>query len=337
MSVTFASQVRSLKVAVDRQAPWVMVKPFPADPSIQYRVYIRGDLRKIPPRHLQSILKKLGDLAEGAVLKGKHFQVRRVENYFEVFPSKEALPSPFFWERAHALSEAVVLRHNRDVLSSALSNADPRYLAILSVDTHVAVRLLEYKIYAAGIRQRDLDRDKERTRMFPPKNSLGTVAGPMLAHFGTRVSLFDPVDPQSFRSQPLTDTLRFITEALSSYRQFEQEIDPVVGRRLLDDGNKSSASFATFLLSPVALEIDPERELLFAPGGDALEDLDRHSRVYWGEKAIFWGLRYMEKFGRREQLGLLSLIMSVRDWCDINKLPELSQQASTLMDRFSLP
>lgn len=337
MSVTFASQVRSLKVAVDRQSPWVMVKPFPADPSIQYRVYIRGDLRRVPTRQLQSILKKLGDLAEGAVLKGKHFHVRRVENYFEVFPSKEAPPSPFYWERSHALSEAVVLRHNREVLSSALSNQDPRYLAILSVDTHVAVRLLEYKIYAAEVRKQDLARDVERVR----KDSLGTMTGAILAHFGTRISLLDPVDPQSFRSLPLTSTVRFITDALSYYRQLEQEIDPVVERRFLDDGKGSFASFATFLLSPVTLEkyweTDPEREFLFAPGGDALENLDRHQRVYWREKAVYWGLRHMEKFGRREQLGLISLITSVRDWCDGNKLPELSKQASTLIDRLCLP
>lgn len=331
MAVTLASQARTIIRAVNETRPWVNIALQTGDPEVRMRVYLRGDLRKVPPQKLRAIIEQGRKLADGGVWQRGPFQVRRVESYLEVFPKGVEMPPPFYWEKAHNLSDAVVLGHDREVLASALGKADPRYLVLLAGDLSVAEKEISSRIDGFA-RVLKIKADKatavrERATLMDEWTRLNaTPAGRRAARFtalgeALRTNFGDmPINPQTeviyrekfysaiswrFALPGVSSDLQFLREqpvdwlkgelekALPLYGGFSQGVETAIEQRFLTSGGY--VSFALFLGRLATAESYVEEDFAPSPVSLRPEQLGASYGAF-REKIAHWSRRYLEIF-----------------------------------------
>jgi hypothetical protein len=328
MAATFASQAMGLRLAVGRRAAWLEISPYPNTPEFKLRVYLRGDLSRVPPQQLKAVIERGRNLVAGQVWKGKNLQVRKTADplgdYLEVYPKGATIPPPFSWEESDALGNAVALHHDQAVLDRALAKADPRYLVFLSAYLRVASDAVREGLERIEWRRRLLEHNPDARSSVREGNS---TKRDILFYIGRGTCFNFPAGEELTLAKPPEKFEERLKEAAVLYAGFQEKVKRVLAERFLKADQY--LDFASFLLR-LAVS-DENRENDFVPssarGGLPLP---------YRQQAAYWGLGYVGEHASKEQTGWLDLLDRVEHWAEGPDKNREGRQTASIETAFGL-
>ena len=276
---------------------------FRLDPQVRGNTWIYfRDRVNLEGNQAKKVLEQAGLVVAGTPFKNSAVQLRRVDDYLELFSADAVLPPPFSWQACESLIDAVVLDHDRARFAGALAGADPRYLVALDSHVYFTVRTINWCLgYLDSLRQ-------GRGALSPSYKRAWISADKRHFAFADRASLTD-----NDLKQPLEFFAAKFREVLPTYVEFLRGLTEAIVDKFLTDQKLSS--FAYFLIKTTA-DDGSLGDDGYATGSPYLHRVgDVRGWKPCKLRALSWALLFMEENGLQEQaLGLLSLVQSIKDW-----------------------